>query len=116
MSYAIPDEPRPSPYNHLAVRPSGPLLAAMLCGSWLSLPWFAFNSFAIGSPTRKKELSLCALSLAGAIVLGLIVSALWRGGLLESITARRLVVLAVVTWKLTLAYWIFLVQSRTFGV
>ena len=65
-AYTIPDEPRASPFNHLVVRPNGPLLAAMLCGGWMTWPWFAFNSIAMGSPTRKKELAMCAAAPGGS--------------------------------------------------
>ena len=49
MSYTIPDEPRPSPWNHLVVRPNAPLLASMLCGAWLAWPWFVVNAIAMGA-------------------------------------------------------------------
>ena len=54
MTYAIADEPIETQRRHLVVDPSGPLLAEMVCGTWLSLPWFAFNAMAMGSPTRRK--------------------------------------------------------------
>ena len=116
MSYQVPDEPRASPFNRFVVRPSAPLLAAMLCGGWMTWPWFAFNSIAMGSPTRKKELTLCAIALAGTVVLAAIIKAMFLGGHLESRTAVRLVLLAVSTWKLGMAYWVCIVQSRTFEV
>lgn len=116
MSYAIPDEPRPSAYNHLAVSPNAPLLGSMLCGGWLAWPWFAFNAIAIGSPTRKREHALCGLAFAGTVVLAAVISWALGRGYLESKTAIRLAVLGVVTWKLVFAYAIASVQNRTFAV
>ena len=67
--YLVPDEPVPSRWNHLAVSPNAPLLGAMLCGAWIAWPWFAFNAIAIGSPTRKKEVTWAAVGAAGTVVL-----------------------------------------------
>jgi hypothetical protein len=98
------------------VSPSGPLLAAMLCGAWMTWPWFAFNAIAIGSPTRKKEITWAAIGAAGTVALAGLISALLAGGYLESRTAIRLVVLGVVTWKLSISYYVSHIQSRTFEV
>jgi hypothetical protein len=114
--YVVPDEPRPSRWNHLAVSPNAPLLAAMLCGGWLAWPWFAFNALAIGSPTRKKEITWSAIGAAGTIALAAAIAALLAGGYLESRTAIRFAVLGVASWKLLLCYYISQVQSRTFEV
>ena len=116
MSYAIPDEPTPSPYNHLVVRPGGPLLASMLCGAWLALPWYALNGFAMGSPTRKKELGMCVAALVGTVVLALITVVLIDAGIIDSRTEVQLALLAIAVWKIGMAYALFTVQSRTFHV
>lgn len=115
-SYEVPDEPRPSSFNHLAVSPNAPLLGSMLCGGWIAWPWFAFNSVAIGSPTRRRELSLCGAAFAGTVVLAAVISWALGRGYLESKTAIRLAVLGVMTWKLAFAYAISVVQGRTFAV
>ena len=116
MTYQVPDEPRASRFNHLAVSPNAPLLAAMLCGGWIAWPWFAFNAVAIGSPTRTREWKLCAIAFAGTIALAAVISVALSAGWLESITAIRLAVLAVATWKLSMAWFVSHVQSRTFEV
>lgn len=116
MSYQIADEPGTTSLGHLVVRPSAPLLASMLCGAWLAWPWFAFNAIAMGSPTRRKEIAMCAAAFAGTAVLALILLALARWEVIESLTALRLAVLGIVTWKLGMTYWICNVQSRTFHV
>jgi hypothetical protein len=116
MTYAIADEPIETPRRHLVVDPSAPLLAEMLCGSWLSLPWFAFNAIAMGSPTRRKEIALCVLALVGTAVLGAAVLALREGGVIESRTVMRFAILGIVTWKLTMASVIHALQARTFHV
>jgi hypothetical protein len=98
------------------VDPSGPLLAEMLCGSWLALPWFAFNAIAMGSPTRRKEIALCVLAFAVTAVLGWGVLALREIGVIESRTVLRFAILGIVTWKLSMAYAIHTLQARTFHV
>ncbi len=114
--YVVPDEPRRSSFNNYAVSPNGPLLGAMLCGAWLTWPWFAFNAIAIGSPTRKREVTISALGAAGTIILAALISFLLSDGYLESKTAIRLAVLGVATWKLSLAYYLTVIQNRTFSV
>lgn len=116
MPYAIADEPIESSRRHLVVDPSAPLLAEMVCGSWMSLPWFAFNAIAMGSPTRRKEIALCVLTLAVTTVLGATVLALREIGVIESRTVLRFAILGIVTWKLAMAYAIHTLQARTFHV
>ncbi|HWO27110.1 MAG TPA: hypothetical protein VNO30_50620 [Kofleriaceae bacterium] len=116
MTYAIADEPIETSRRHLVVNPSAPLLAEMLCGTWLSLPWFAWNAIAMGSPTRRKEIALCALSLVVTAVLAAAVLALREGGVIESRTMLRCALLGIITWKLAMAQAIYTLQSRTFHV
>jgi hypothetical protein len=116
MSYEVPDEPRPSRWNRYAVSPAAPLLGAMLCGAWLAWPWFAFNAIAIGSPTRRKEITWAAIGAAGTVALAAVISALIAAGYLTSLTAIRLVVLGVATWKLSISYYISHIQNHTFEV
>src|SRR5688572_3426638 len=116
MSYEIADEPHETPWRHLVVNPSGPLLAEMVCGSWLAIPWFAFNAIAMGSPTKKKEISMCVAQLAGTGVLAAILIALVNADIIESATVIRLCLLGIVTFKLGMGYALHIVQSRTFHV
>jgi hypothetical protein len=116
MTYQIADQPLDTSLRDYVVRPSVPLLAAMVCGAWLAWPWFAFNAIAMGSPTRRKEIALCAAAFAGTAVLAAIVIALFDAGLLPPGAPVRLAVLAIVAFKLSISYYIELVQSRTFHV
>ena len=116
MTYQIADEPVETSLRSYVVRPSTPLLAIMLAGAWLAWPWFAFNAIAMGSPTRRKEIALCAAAFAGTAVLGAIVIALFDAGILPAGAPLRLAVLGVVTFKLAITYHISAVQSRTFHV
>ena len=50
--------------SKLAVSPLWPMLGVMFGGAWLSWSWFALNSFAIGSASRKREIWLIAFGLA----------------------------------------------------
>ena len=116
MTYNIADEPIETSRRHLVVDPSAPLLAEMVCGSWLSLPWFAFNAIAMGSPTRRREIVLCVIAVAVTIVAGAAVLALREHGVIESRTVLRFAILGIVTWKLAMAYAIYTLQARTFHV
>lgn len=116
MSYQIADEPHETSLGAYVVRPGVPLLAAMVAGSWLSWPWFAFNAIAMGSPTKKKEIALVIGAFAGTAVLAMIVIALARAGWLPAGIPTRLAVLGIATFKLGMTYYISTVQERTFHV
>ncbi|KAF1053421.1 MAG: hypothetical protein GAK43_01419 [Stenotrophomonas maltophilia] len=112
-AYRLLDEPRPGRLARMAVEPLWPLLSMMLAGSWLGLPWFVFNSLAVGSPTRKREILVALLCLVGSLVLA--------AGLIYLVEARWLPVgaplqyalLSLTVWKLAMAYWLFSLQSGT---
>jgi hypothetical protein len=116
MSYAIPDEPVKTRLGHLVVQPTAPLLAAMLCGAWMAWPWFVLNAIAMGSPTRRKEIALCAVGFGGTTLLAIVLVLLNRAGVIVSLTALRLALLLVSTWKLAIAYSVSSLQGRTFHV
>jgi hypothetical protein len=116
MSYQIADEPHETSLGAYVVRPGVPLMAAMVAGSWLSWPWFAFNAIAMGSPTKKKEIALVIAAFVGTAVLGAIVIALVRGGILPDGIPARLAILSIATFKLGMTYYISTVQERTFHV
>ena len=116
MSYTIPDEPRPSPWNHLVVRPNAPLLASMLCGAWLAWPWFVVNAIAMGSPTKRKEIALCVAAFVGTAALAQLVITLARAGVIPPGPGEQIALLAVTTFKLTITYYISVLQERTFHV
>lgn len=116
MSYQIADEPHESSLSAYACKPDAPLLAMMMCGSWLAWPWFIFNSIALGSPTKRKEIGLCLLAIAGTFVLGWIVLELLGAGIITIGAPFKLCVLAISAWKLTIAYWVSTIQARTFHV
>jgi hypothetical protein len=110
--YRIPDEPLPTGLAHVAVDPLWPMLAQMLAGSWLALPWFAVNAQALGSPTRAREWMFVGISLLGsvALVLGLAVAA--DNGLEGA--WLKVALLSVVCLKLAIAYALYFHQARVF--
>jgi hypothetical protein len=117
MSYEIADEPTPSEtFGNLVYQPTAPLIAAMMCGAWLAWPWFALNSFALGSPTRRRELQLVGLAFGGTLALGFLVYTLVDAGVIESGVTLQIALLAITCWKLGMAYTISTVQARTFHV
>jgi hypothetical protein len=112
-SYRIADEPVPGRLAGLAVNPFWPLVASMVAGFWLALPWFAFNAAAMGSATRRREWAW----IAG----GLVVSAGLGGGLLWAVDhevlgvrAFRYALLGLVAWRLAVAYVLFALQQPSF--
>lgn len=111
-SYHIEDEPLPGPWQHLAVQPFWPLLAMMLAGSWLGLPWFVVNGFAVGSPTRWREAALAAAGFAGSAALTLLLILLIAGGVISS-TALPYATVGITVWKLVVGYLLFLWQRRS---
>jgi hypothetical protein len=113
LSYRIADEPVPSRFSHLAVHPLWPLLAMMLAGAWLSWPWYAVNGFALGSPTRRREL---VVALGGFLAvfatlwgLGTAIEMGWLGEL-----SRRYAPIPLSVVKLGISYWLFVAQARSF--
>jgi hypothetical protein len=113
MSYRIPDEPTASGLSSMAVQPLWPLLAVMFGGAWLSWPWFAFNAFATGSPTRGRELALAAGGFAGSAAISLGLFALIQRGALTQSSVRYAFILLTV-WKLFVSYVLYRLQSRSF--
>jgi hypothetical protein len=63
-TYRIEDEPVGSRWSEYVVSPVFPFFASMFAGAWVALPWFAFNSVALGSPKRRGDVWLVALTLA----------------------------------------------------
>jgi len=117
MSYEIADEPTPSAgWENLVFSPTAPLLGMMWCGAWLAWPWFIVNAFAMGSPTLRREAQLCAIGFVGTIMLAFGVFGLVDLGIIESKMALQFALLGVVVFKLSFAYWVSEVQSRTFHV
>jgi len=111
--YRIPDEPRPSAQENLIVDPLWPLFAQMLVGTWLALPWFVFNGYAMGSPTLRREGLLAGTSLAGSgLLLWMIVRAAMAGWFdrVDPEYAK----LSIFVLKLGCAYALYQLQARPF--
>lgn len=113
--YRIADEPTPGALAGVATNPLWPFVAVMLGGVWLSWTWFAINSFAVGSPTRRTEI----LWIMG----GLLVSALLVFGVLASVEQGviakekiKYVLLAITVWQLGVSYVLYMLQSRTIEI
>jgi hypothetical protein len=111
--YRIPDEPLPTGLAHLVVDPLWPMLAQMLAGSWLALPWFALNAQALGSPTRVREWLLAAASLAGSAALVVALGIAAGNGVLAGAWLQA-AALSIVCLKLAIAYALYFQQARVF--
>lgn len=113
--YHIQDEPRPGTLARLTVNPVFPLLAMMMAGSWLGLPWFVFNAFALGSVTRRKELGIALGVVPGTLLLYLLLGLLYTRGVLPE-RALPYAAVGITVWKLTLGYVLFELQQRSFAL
>jgi hypothetical protein len=114
-TYRIQDEPHPSTLGHLVVNPLFPLLACMMAGPWLSLPWFVLNGVALGSATRRKELVLALLQPLVTLVLLFLLGALLKLGVLTQASAPYAFV-ALTVWKLAAAYFLYNWQQHGFAL
>jgi hypothetical protein len=87
----------------------------MFGGAWLSWPWFVLNGFAVGSPTRRREL---AIATAGFVLSGLVLLVIIGLAGAGRIPPRSVpyALLALTVLKLGVTYWLHVVQSRTFEV
>lgn len=114
--YHIPDEPRPGGLAHVTVNPFWPLLGVMLVGAAISWAWFVLNGFAMGSPTRKRELGFALGGLVGNAVLLIgavnVASSLGVNGE----TALPYLLLIPVVWKLGVSYVLYMLQAGSFGI
>ena len=112
-TYLIEDEPRPGALGSWVVSPIWPLFSIMFAGNWLAMPWFAFNAYAVGSPTRGREAVIAAAGLFGKAALAIGLVALVAGEVVPKPALKYLAV-ALAVWKLGFAYWLYSLQSRTF--
>lgn len=115
LTYRIEDEPSPGALAHLAVKPVWPLFGLMFGGSWLAFPWFLFNAFAVGSPTRWREGAAALGALTGNAVIALGLLAATGAGWLDK-GSLPYAGLALVVWKLGLGYLILNWQSRSIAL
>lgn len=114
-TYRIQDEPRPGAMGHLVVNPVFPLLATMMAGVWLGLPWFVFNAFALGSTTRRKELGLALAVVPVTLLLFMLLAFLLHAGVLTR-TSGAYAGVGITVWKLAMGYALFNLQQRSFAL
>lgn len=114
-TYELIDEPRPGALAKLAVKPIWPLLAVMLGGAWISWPWFVLNGFAVGSPTRRRELLWALAGPAGCFALIVLLGALGSREIVGGLGLRYLAI-SIVVYKLYVTYMLFSLQSRSFSL
>ncbi|MEM9598229.1 MAG: hypothetical protein AAGD06_28455 [Acidobacteriota bacterium] len=113
--YRLLDEPQPGAMAQLVVDPLWPLLAVMFGGAWLSWPWFALNGFAVGSPTRRRELAWAVGGFAGSAALVLALGFLTGRGILAGVGIQYALV-GLTVWKLLVSYRLYMLQARSFGL
>ena len=87
----------------------------MLAGVWFAWPWFAFNSFAVGSPTRRAELAWLAAGLFVPAGVGMALLMAREAGWLPQLSPPYVGVVVIVL-KLVVVYAVFLLQSRTIEI
>jgi hypothetical protein len=114
-TYRIQDEPSPGALGHLVVNPVFPLLSLMMAGAWLGVPWFIFNSFAMGSTTRRKETVLAVLVVPGTLLLFMLLGTLVHAGVLTK-TSGPYAGVGITVWKLAVGYALCNLQQRSFAL
>jgi hypothetical protein len=115
VRYVIPDEPRQGGLSQAIVNPFWPLFAQMLCGSWLSIPWFLINGEALGSSMRGREWLCAVASVLGSALIAYTVWWASNAGVLDQ-TDVRFGLLAIVALKLSMAYLLYSLQAQTFEI
>lgn len=114
-TYQIADEPAPGNLARFAVNPVFPLLALMLGGVWLAWPWLAFNSIAVGSPTRRAELAWLVGGVLAFCVISVAILWSYAAGLISD-TGVPYALLVLVVAKIAVGYAVYVLQSRTIEI
>jgi hypothetical protein len=113
VRYRIPDEPRPTGLVKYAVDPMWPLLACMLGGNGIGLLWFAFNTRALGSVSALREYGYVLASPLACVAVFLAIASGVESHWLSGDASVKYAELAYPAVKLTLAYLLYLSQSRS---
>ncbi len=114
-SYRIADEPAPSALARYAVNPVFPFLSFMLGGLWIAWPWFAFNAYAVGSPTRRAEFAWLGLGLLAIFALVVSLLYLFGAGVLPE-GALPYAGIPVLVAKIAVLYGVYALQARTIEI
>jgi hypothetical protein len=110
-NYRIVDEPAPGLLSRFVVDPFWPLLATMMASSLLGYAWLIFNSFALGSPTRGREIAYCVGGVIGAVAVLVGGGMAFENGWITEAQVRYLA-LPVIACKLLAAYLVCFSQQR----
>jgi hypothetical protein len=114
-SYLISDEPTPGTISRVSVNPFWPLMCVMFAGAGVSWVWFVLNGFAIGSPTRRRELIVAVGGGIGSALLMATIGSFYAGGAVGD-TAIPYLMLIVVVWKLGISYGLYMLQADSFAI
>jgi len=114
-AYRIIDEPQPGALAQIAVNPFWPLLAFMLGGLWCAWPWFVINAFALGSPTRVRDTGFAVAGFVGIFAIAFLMGWLMLKGVVGADRVKY-AMMVVTLWKLGISYWLYELQSRSFGL
>lgn len=112
--YRLIDEPSPRNLAGYVVRPYWIAVGLVLAGAWLAFPWLVLNAHALGSPTKAREMGLAVGYFVIASGLAALIYVLVLLGLPAG--AAPYLMGAVLIVKVTLAYWIVFLQTRTFAL
>ncbi len=125
--YAIADEPAPSRLSPYVVNPGLPLIANMVGGSWIGLPWLVFNAYALNSAETRREVRLAALSPLLSLVVAFVATQVIRAlGVPGPAALSRVLgmpprayayaVVVAIAVKLWLVYAIHRSQAKSFEI
>ena len=113
--YRIADEPAPGPLAVVAPSPLWPFVAVMLGGVWLSWTWFAVNSFAVGSPSQRKEIIWIVAGLGVSAIMAFAILAGAERGIIAKEHVKY-AMLVITVWQLGVSYVLFMLQNRTIEI
>jgi len=113
--YKIVDEPEPGVLSSITVNPIWPLFGYMFGGSFFSWAWYGANSYAIGSPTKKKKLLGIITGIFLVLVYFFILVMLNALGIIPD-GLNKYLRLVVVVIHLTTFYTLYYLQSQPFEI
>jgi hypothetical protein len=113
LLYRIIDEPRGSSLRAWVVNPFWPWIALTIAGVWIGVPWFIFNSFAMGSPFRKKD-TIISIAIPFAVAAGFIAMVMIAAQLGMGQGGVKYLILPTLVIKMIAAYVLFISQARAF--
>lgn len=111
--YEIIDEPAPGALAQLSTNPMWPLLAVMVASPVYGWLWFIINSFAIGSPTKIREIIVSLMGMVFISFFYLFLSELKQSETIYLDYIEYIRFSGVIVY-ISISYYLFVVQTQPF--